>query len=93
VLSFAGMARQALLYDYVENAIEARAPHREEHLALVADWKQDGRLLDGGALGDPPHGALIVFAEDADVQAFVDADPYVQNGVATSWRVETWNVV
>jgi len=81
------------MYDYVENAIEVRAPHRDDHLALVAEWKQDGRLLDGGALGDPPTGALIVFTEDADVQAFVDADPYVQQGDATSWRVESWNVV
>ena len=85
--------RQVLFYEYVENAVEVRAPHREPHLALVAEWKQDGRMLDGGALGDPPTGALIVFTEEADVKEFVDADPYVQNGVATSWRVETWNVV
>ena len=81
------------MYDYVENAVEARAPHREAHLALVAEWKQDGRLVDGGALGDPPHGALIVFAEDAGVKEFVDADPYVSGGVVTDWRVEVWNVV
>jgi uncharacterized protein len=81
------------MYDYVENAIEARAPHRYRHLAMVAEWKQDGRLIDGGALGDPPHGALIVFAEDVDVKEFVDADPYVSGGVVTDWRVEVWNVV
>src|SRR4051794_17073421 len=49
----------ALFYDYVENIVELRAPFREEHLALCRDWKP--RLVMGGALGDPPHGALIVF--------------------------------
>ena len=85
--------RQALFYDYVENAIEARAPHRERHLALVREWEADGRLLDGGALGDPPHGGLLVFDEAADVEAWTAADPYVTEGVVTSWRVEPWNVV
>lgn len=85
--------QQALMYDYVENAAEVRAPYREEHLALVAEWKADGRILLGGALGDPPTGALIVIAPDADARAFVDADPYVANGVVTNWRVERWNLV
>ena len=85
--------QQVLIYEYVENAVEVRAPFREEHLGLVSEWKADGRLLAGGATGDPPTGALIVFREGEDVRAFVDADPYVQNGVATSWRVEPWNVV
>jgi uncharacterized protein YciI len=87
------MAHQVLFYDYVENAVDARAPHREQHLALVSEWKADGRIIDGGALGDPPTGALIVFREDADPRAFVDADPYVANGVVTDWRVDSWNVV
>ena len=85
--------RQALFYDYVENAVEARAPHRAGHIALVREWQADGRMLAGGALGDPPHGGLLVFDEAADVDAFTAADPYVANGVVTSWRVEPWMVV
>jgi uncharacterized protein YciI len=49
-----------LIYEYTENAVEVRAPHRDRHLELVADWKRDGRLIAGGATGDPPSGALIV---------------------------------
>jgi uncharacterized protein YciI len=85
--------RQALFYDYVENAIEARAPHREGHIGLVHEWQADGRMIAGGALGDPPHGGLLVFDEAADVEAFVAQDPYVANGVVTAWRVEPWMVV
>ena len=87
------MAHRVLFYDYVENAVEVRAPHREQHLALVSEWKADGRLIDGGALGNPPTGALLVFREDVDPKEFVDADPYVSGGVVTDWRADVWNVV
>jgi uncharacterized protein YciI len=85
----------ALFYDYVEDAVERRAPFREQHLANIKRWKDEGRLVMGGALGDPPHGALIVFSVDdaADIEEFVAADPYVANGVVTGHRVEPWAVV
>ena len=85
----------ALFYDYVENIVDKRAPFREAHLALAREWKADGKLTSGGALGDPPHSALLVFDVDdeAEVEAFVDSDPYVANGLVTQHRSEFWNVV
>ncbi|HVL96195.1 MAG TPA: YciI family protein [Solirubrobacteraceae bacterium] len=87
--------RHVLLYDYVEDVVARREPHRPAHLELLAEFKADGRILDGGAVGDPPHGALIVFASDspADAESFASRDPYVANGIVTRWRVEPWNVV
>ena len=89
------MAYFALLYDYVDNAVEKRAPHRPAHLELYRRWREEGKLVMGGALGDPPHSALIVFDVDsADaVDEFAEADPYVQNGVVTARRIEPWAVV
>ena len=85
---------QLLIYDYVENIVERRAPHREGHLAYAQRYKDDGRLVAGGAIGDPPHGAVLVFAADPDeVEAFAREDPYVQAGLVTAHRVEPWNVV
>jgi uncharacterized protein YciI len=86
---------QVMLYEYVEDILERRQPHREDHLALVARWKQDGRLVLAGALGDPPHGAIFVFpGEDASVaEQFASADPYVAAGLVTGRRVERCNVV
>ena len=48
-----------------------------------------------GALGDPPHGAAIVFAgEEPDaIEAFAREDPYVRAGLVTGWRVEPWKLV
>ena len=89
------MRHFALIYDYVPNIVERRAPHREAHLALYRRWREDGRLLMGGAIGDPPHGALIVFTVDdaAELEEFTAADPYIAEGLVTAWRVEPWAVV
>ena len=86
---------QALLYDYVENALEARAPHREAHLALVRRYVDDGQIHMAGALGNPPHGGLLVFRGDdpSAAERFASEDPYVEHGVVTRWRVEPWTVV
>jgi uncharacterized protein len=46
-----------------------------------------------GPLGDPPHGAAIVFANPAEAETFAQGDPYVTNGLVTSWRVEPWTLV
>lgn len=85
----------ALFYDYVEDVVEKRAPFRAAHLDLVGRWHGEDRIVMGGALGDPPHGGLIVFrvADAADVEAFVADDPYVANGIVTGHRVEPWTVV
>ncbi len=82
-----------LFYDYVENIVERRAPHRPAHLELIGEWKRDGRVVAGGATGDPPTGALIVFSESGDPEEWVKIDPYVLEDLVTSWRVEPWTVV
>jgi hypothetical protein len=84
-----------LFYDYVEDIVERRAPHRPAHLALLEDQKDSGDVVAAGALGDPPTGAAIVFATESenDVTAFVEQDPYVQAGLVTSWRIVPWTVV
>jgi uncharacterized protein len=88
--------RHLLLYEYVtESVLERRAPHREAHLALVREWMAAGKLLMAGALGDPPHGGALAFAveDPTEVERFARADPYVESGLVTRWRVEPWNTV
>jgi len=83
-----------LIYDYVEDVLERRAPHREEHLALIARWGGDGLLALAGPLGDPPTGALFVFeAELGAVESFVAADPPFRAGLVTAHRIAPWKLV
>lgn len=84
-----------LFYDVVDDYVARRAPLRSDHLALLAEAQGRGELVLAGALTDPVDGAVLVFrGEDAGpVEAFVAADPYVQAGLVTSWRIRPWTVV
>lgn len=84
------MQRLALLtYHYVPDILERRGPHRDEHLALLAEHG----LVIGGAVGDPPYGALLAFPDGARAAAFRDADPYGAAGLVTESRIEPWTVM
>ena len=84
-----------LLYDYVENAVERRAPYRPEHIRLATEAHQRGELVMAGAFADPVDGAAFVFQGDdsSAAEAFVAQDPYVANGIVTGWRIRPWTVV
>lgn len=84
-----------LLYDYVEDVLERRAPHREAHLARIAEWVDAGRMTMAGALGEPPTGAAFVLpgADAAEAERFAESDPYVAAGLVTARRVIPWTVV
>ncbi len=84
-----------LLYEYVEDMAQRRGPHRAGHLQRIRAEQEVGRVILAGALGDPPTGGAIVFRNTpvAEIEAFVAADPYLQAGLITSWRIVPWNLV
>jgi uncharacterized protein YciI len=83
-----------LTYEYVDDVLERRKPHREAHLAHVRRWSEERSLVLAGATGDPPSGALFVFeGEQAEVEDFAAADPYREGGVITASRIEPWTIV
>jgi len=92
---YAGRVRWVLIYELVDEYLERRAALRFEHLELARAAHDRGELLLAGALADPYDRALLVFAgESADVaEAFALTDPYVINGLVTSWTVRQWNEV
>jgi uncharacterized protein YciI len=85
----------ALMYDLVDDYLDRRPEFRDEHLGLARAAHDRGELALAGALADPSDRALLVWStEDRSVvEAFVEADPYVQNGLVQSWEIRPWNVV
>lgn len=86
---------RVLVYDYAADVLERRPPHRDAHLARIAEWIAAGTLLSAGALGDPPTGALFVFGDvsEGEVARFADGDPYLAAGIVTGRRIVPWTVV
>ena len=84
-----------LFYDYVPDMAERRGPYREAHLARIGAEREAGRVVMAGALGDPPHGAAIVFAgvTPEQIEEFARVDPYVEAGLVTGRRIEPWSIV
>ncbi|MCA2999961.1 MAG: YciI family protein [Rhodocyclaceae bacterium] len=89
------MKHFVLIYEVVDDYVERRTPFRAEHLALAQAAKANGDLFLAGAFADPVDGALLVFQGEtgAAAEAFAQADPYVKNGLVTSWRVREWTTV
>lgn len=84
-----------LFYDVVDDYIERRGAFRDAHLTHARQAVESGELLLGGALADPPDGAVLLFRSDSPEAAerFAAADPYVMNGIVTAWRVRAWTTV
>jgi len=89
------LGHQLLLYEYVSDVVDRRGPYREAHLARIRAERDAGRIVMAGALGDPPTGGAIVFrgVGPEHIEAFAHADPYVEAGLVTHWRVHPWSVV
>ncbi|MCI0388653.1 MAG: YciI-like protein [Acidobacteria bacterium] len=85
----------ALFYDVVDDFVERRSRHREEHLRLAREAHQRGELLLAGALSDPADRTLLIFrAPDISVvEEFARHDPYVISGLVTRWEARYWTVV
>jgi uncharacterized protein len=84
-----------LFYETVDNYLELRTQYREEHLALVNRYYENGILVMAGALADPYDAAVLIFKTESEqlVEEFAKSDPYVQNGLIKTWKVRHWNVV
>ncbi len=89
------MKHFVLFYDYPADFRERRAPHRAAHVVHANASAAGDALQLGGAFGDdPPLGMLLFKGEGPAVaEDFARADPYVVNGIVSSWRVREWVTV
>lgn len=85
-----------LEYTYVGDYLDRRDELRAAHLAKAWAAVDSGELLLGGAVGDGPHTALLIFTgEDplSAARAFAEVDPYVTGGLVLSWEAKPWTTV
>ncbi|MFL6706570.1 MAG: YciI-like protein [Massilia sp.] len=84
-----------LMYELAPDYLERRADYRGVHLDLARAAQQRGEIVLAGALAEPADTAVLMFQGDspAAAEAFARADPYVTQGLVTSWKVRQWNTV
>lgn len=89
------MTHLVLEYTLAEDYLDRRTEFRSEHLERAEAAVTRGELVLAGALSEPFDRALYVFEGNAaaGAQAFAEGDPYVRNGLVTSWQIRTWNTV
>jgi uncharacterized protein len=69
-----------------DEAIERRRRVRPSHLEAIAPLVEDGHVLVGGAIlngSDEMVGSMLLvdFPDRGSLDAWIDADPYVTDGV------------
>ena len=84
-----------LMYDVVDDYVTRRVPLRAAHIGHARESIARGELVLGGALANPPDGAVLLFrgSSPAAAEQFAKSDPYVLNGLVKSWRVREWTTV
>ena len=83
-----------LTYDYVDGIVDKRGPHRAGHLAHAKAAIARGDVVLGGAFADLTQAGIVFrVADAAEVEAFVEGDPYVAAGLVTDHSVREWTVV
>ncbi len=84
-----------LFYDTASDYLERRPQYRAAHLEQARAAKARGELFLAGAPADPVGGAVLMFtgADKSVAEDFARTDPYVTNGLITSWKVREWTTV
>lgn len=84
-----------LVYELSADYLERRAEFRKEHLSLAWEAQARGELVLGGALAEPADYAVLLFrcSDTTVIEQFAAADPYVQHGLVTTYKIRPWTTV
>lgn len=84
-----------LTLDYVDDMLDKRGPHREEHIAGARKAHEEGKCAMAGALTDPVDTGVFVFknVDAAYVERFVQNDAYYKAGLVPTYSIRPWMVV
>jgi uncharacterized protein len=86
--------KYVVLYTSAEGVAERAPAHFEAHRAHWRRFLDSGELLEIGAFGDPQaQGSMAIFNSREAAEQFAKEDPFVLNGVVSSWELREWNEV
>jgi len=78
-------------YDMAPGALSKIPTHYPAHRAMLDAFHACGVLIAAGPLGNPPEGAMAIFATREAAEEFASNDPFVVHGLVSQWRLAEWN--
>lgn len=83
--------KSVLFYESAPDVAASAPLHFAAHSAHAREFHDRGVLLMIGVFADVQNeGAMAVFTSRAAAEEFAERDPFVVNGVVSSWRVSEW---
>ncbi|MEA2667550.1 MAG: uncharacterized protein QOJ33_484 [Chloroflexota bacterium] len=90
IASLLVVPKYVLQYESADD-VRTKAPaHFAAHKARWHEFLDQGTLLMIGTFTDL-EGSMAVFSTREAAEEFARSDPFVLNGVVSSWRVREWN--
>ena len=82
--------KTVMFYDMAPGAPTKVMEHFPAHRARLDEFHRRGALIAAGPLGNPPEGAMAIFTTREAAEEFVEADPFVTEGLVAKWRLVEW---
>ena len=80
-----------MFYEMAPGALSQLKSHFPAHRARLEEFHARGVLISAGPLGNPPESAMGIFTTREAAEEFIKGDPFVTNGLVSSWRLVEWN--
>jgi uncharacterized protein len=85
------LMKYVLRYTAVEHFRPLAEANGAAHVTRLREFQDRGVLLLAGTLQEPMNGdALAIFTTREAAEEFVAGDPFVLNGVVSSWQIRPW---
>jgi len=85
--------KTVLIYELAQDGLRKGSMHREAHSAWLDEFYERGVLLMAGAFANPAEGYMAVFTDREAADEFIQGDPFVANGIVSSWTLRDWDEV
>ena len=86
--------KYVVLYASAERVAEKAPQYVDAHRDHWRRFLDSGELLEIGPFGDPQsQGSMAVFNSREAAEQFAKEDPFVLNGVVSSWELREWDEV
>jgi uncharacterized protein len=86
--------KYVLFYESAPNVITRAPNHFPAHRARLDEFRRRGELLMVGTFGNPQkEGSMAIFSTREAAEEFAKDDPFVVNGVVSSWQIRDWNEI